>query len=175
MCVSAVLSPSVLLSAFGSHRRIRCLSRAGSWEGCHGEALQGLEAPVGCSEGRRRQYENKTLRVINSTKRSDGGCNPCDAPGMQLAVVHTSLCRLRSSHGVHGGQLPPRKRQLSHGVCSSHGAEGPGTGRGTQPSRAKAGLREWNTAASKQRTGADAAPGKVFRKESCLYSSFCRP
>lgn len=74
---------------------------------------------MGCSEGRRRQYENKTLRVINSTKRSDGGCNPCDAPGMQLAVVHTSLCRLRSSHGVHGGQLLPRKRQLSHG-CAAH-------------------------------------------------------
>lgn len=81
--------------------------------------LHGLEARLSCGEGAKSQYENKILRIINSTKGNEWLVQPVRCLAVQPTIIHTSLYELKSGQGLPGGQFLSGNGQPSHRACSS--------------------------------------------------------
>jgi len=78
--------------------------------------LRGLEARWSCGEGARSQYENKILRIINSTKGNEGLAQPVRRIAVQPTVTHASPQTAEQS-ALPGGQfLPPTRAALPQGT-----------------------------------------------------------
>lgn len=110
--------------------------RAALGKPCHkpqscplGSQPRGLEAPSGCSEGGRSQYENKPLRIINSTKGNQRLVQPAPHSRVQPAVTHPPPQSRNQPQGVPGGgQLLSKTCSPPTGCAIPHRAEVPGIG-----------------------------------------------
>lgn len=137
--VSNGKSPSAFLPVFMLYCRVRHFRgavRAALGKPCHkpqscplGSQPRGLEAPSGCSKGGRSQYENKPLRIINSTKGNQWLVQPAPRSRVQPAVTHPSPQSRNQPQGVPGdGQLLSKTCSPPTGCAIPHRAEVPGIG-----------------------------------------------